>query len=226
MPEREVRPGTTEAAAAAATGAAESPEAAEAGREGSGYAEISVRTMLLLGGVSTVVAVAVLGLTLLVAPGGSGGTAGSPPPDASVPRAPVSGAAQGPPVAVPNVAGLDVAAAVNRLAVRRIPLGGVIRVPSSRNAGLVVRSYPGGGTVVRGGAPVTLYVSAGMGGSVTGGEVTVPYLVGLDEQRARGTAAALGLRVAVEGSGTAVAAQRPAPGSVLPRAATVTLTLR
>ncbi|MEW2359930.1 PASTA domain-containing protein [Spirillospora sp. NPDC029432] len=222
MPEHEVRPGTPETPDPGETAAAEAAE-----REGSGYAEISVRTMLLLGGVSTVVAVAILGLTLLVGPGGNGGgTAGSPPPDASVPRAPVSGAAQGPPVAVPAVAGLDVAAAVNRLAVRRIPLGGVIRVPSSRNAGLVVRSYPRGGTVVQGGAPVTLYVSAGMGGSVAGGEVTVPYLVGLDEQRARGTAAALGLRVAVEGSGAAVAAQRPAPGSVLPRDGTVTLTLR
>jgi beta-lactam-binding protein with PASTA domain len=129
-------------------------------------------------------------------------------------------------VAVPAVAGLDMAAAVNRLAVRRIPLGGVIRVPSSRNAGLIVRSYPPGGTVVQGGAPVTLYVSAGVGGSVTGTEVTVPYFVGLDQRRARGTAAVLGFRVVVRGSGTTVAAQVPAPGSILPRNATVTLTLR
>ncbi|MFI0348988.1 PASTA domain-containing protein [Actinomadura sp. 9N407] len=197
----------------------------------SGYTEISVRSMLLLGGISTVAAAAVLGLTLLVVPGG--GSVSSPgysPPGTASPDAPGPVNGTGPadpaqPVGVPAVAGLDMASAVNRLAVRRIPLGGVIRVPSSQNAGLIVRSYPPGGTVVYGGTPVTLYVSAGMGGSVTGAEATVPYFVGLDQQRARGTAVALGFRVVVRGSGTAVAAQQPAPGSVRPRNATVTLTL-
>jgi hypothetical protein len=198
--------------------------AGEQETSGGGHTEISVRAMLLLGGVSTIAAMAVLGLTLLVGPGG-GPAEAPPPPGASAPQGPVTSAAQAGPVAVPAVAGADVATAVSRLAVRRIPLGGVIRVPSSQDAGLVVGSYPPGGAAVQGGAPVTLYVSAGTGGSVTGSEVTVPYFAGLDQQRARGTAAALGLRAVVRGSGAAVVAQDPAPGTVRPRNATVTLTL-
>jgi hypothetical protein len=183
------------------------------------HGDVSVRSMLMLGGASSVAAVAVLGLTLVVGHG-AGRHDRAPDP------APLGAAAQGPSATVPPTAGLQVMTAVNRLAVRRIPLGGVIRVPSSRRAGLVVRSYPPGGAVVREGSPVTLYVSAGTGGSVTGTQVTVPYLVGLDEPRARATAAGLGLRVVVRAPGGGVAEQQPAPGSVRPRGSTVTLTLR
>jgi hypothetical protein len=185
------------------------------------YERISGRAMLLLGGVSTLAAVVVLALTLVIAPGARDAD-GSRDPGRAAPAGPGAPGR----VEVPDVAGLEVMEAVNRLAVARIPLGGVIRVPSSREAGQIVRSYPPGGRAVRGGVPVTLYVSAGVGGSVAGSEVTVPYLVGLDAQRARATAAGLGLRVQVAAGGTTVAGQRPEPGSVRPRGSTITLTLR
>ncbi|MCP2336408.1 PASTA domain-containing protein [Actinomadura rupiterrae] len=122
--------------------------------------EIPGRTMLLLGGGATAAAGLVLGLTVLV--GGRPG--GSPPggPDATVTTAQVGRAAGA--VTVPPVAGLAVRSATDRLAERRLPVGAVIKVPSSRASGLVVRSYPEGGTPVTAGRQVTLYVSAGMGG--------------------------------------------------------------
>lgn len=113
--------------------------------------------MLLLGGGATAAAGLVLGLTLLM-----GGGPGGDGPAATVTSTQV-GRADGL-VTVPPVAGLGARAATERLAGLRIPVGAVIRVPSFRRAGTVVRSYPGDGTVLTEGERVTLYVSAGMGG--------------------------------------------------------------
>ncbi|MEU5883578.1 PASTA domain-containing protein [Spirillospora sp. NPDC047279] len=205
-------------------------EAADSGTEMSG------RAMAVLGGIMSVAVVSVFGLTLLV--GGATPDPGtSPAGEASpvqqeVPATPAptgTGAtanAAAPPVAIPAVTGLGTSSAVENLATRKIPLGAVIRVPSSQDAGRVVRSYPPAGTTLRAGAPVTLYVSAGQGGTITGREVAVPYLVGLSEQQARSTAAMLGFQVTVGSQGTLVASQQPRPGAVYLRGSTITLALR
>jgi len=185
--------------------------------------EMSGRTMIMIAGIASVAAVGVLGLSLLFGGSGSGsgdGTSDTPQTETvSVTTLPTG------PVAVPRVVGLSSNAAINHLAAQRIPLGAVIRVPSYRSAGTVVRSYPTGGTSVAPAAPVTLYVSAGQGGSVTGSQVTIPYFIGLDEQQARSTAASMGLEVSVTGSGRTVGGQQPAPGSIQARGSSITLNL-
>ncbi|MBW8485446.1 PASTA domain-containing protein [Actinomadura parmotrematis] len=192
---------------------------------GSGGPEMSRRTMLLLGGVCSVAVLGVLGLTLLVggahARGGHGG--GLETLDASAQAAPAGTA--GGPVTVPPVAGHGSMTAVARLAARRIPLGALIRVPSSRPAGTVVRSYPAGGSRVAPGLPVTLYVSGGQGGSVTGTRVVVPFFGGRTAEQARATAAGLGLGVRAPAGGGTVTGQAPAPGTVAQRGSVITLTL-
>ncbi|RFU38112.1 PASTA domain-containing protein [Actinomadura logoneensis] len=102
----------------------------------------------------------VLGLTLLVGGGPGGDGPGGPPVRGTSTG---TGGTDGT-VTVPPVAGLGARAAVDRLAERHIPVGAVIRVPSSRPSGSVVRSYPADGGPLADGEPVTLYVSAGMGG--------------------------------------------------------------
>ncbi|GAA2589593.1 PASTA domain-containing protein [Actinomadura fulvescens] len=207
----------------------------EHGPQNQAEPEMSGRAMLLLGGTMSVAVVCVFGLTLLLggtSPSAEGAPAGGqapvppaqqePPPASPAP----SGTVTAPPVAIPAVTGLSTTSAVGSLAERRIPVGAVIRVPSSQQAGLVVRSYPASGTSLRSGAPVTLYVSAGQGGSITGNQVAVPYFIGLSEQQARGTAAMLGFQVTVSGTGTVVSVQQPRPGAVYLRGSTVTLTLR
>ncbi|MFI6522879.1 PASTA domain-containing protein [Spirillospora sp. NPDC050679] len=150
-------------------------------------------------------------------------TTASPSASAAPSGAPATPAA--PAAAVPQVAGLGSMTAVGRLAGRRIPLGALIRVPSSQATGLVLRSHPPAGTQLPPGGAVTLYVSAGQGGAVTGTRVTVPYFIGQSEQQARTSAAGLGLQVAVRGTGGAVTGQGFAPGARLLRGSTVTLTL-
>ncbi|MFG2005228.1 PASTA domain-containing protein [Spirillospora sp. NPDC048911] len=222
----------------------QAPDVPVAGPRGAGAAvterppdeaepEMSGRAMLLLGGIMSVAVVCVFGLTLLVG-GTSQSAEGAPagglaPAQQEQPASPApsgTGATAAPPVALPTVTGLSTTSAVGRLAAAKIPLGAVIRVPSSQQAGLVVRSYPAGGTTVRSGAPVTLYVSAGQGGSITGNQVAVPYFIGLSEQQARSTAAMLGFQVTLANSGTVVATQQPRPGAVYLRGSTITITLR
>lgn len=186
--------------------------------------EMSGRAMLLLGGGTSLGAVAVLGLTLLV--GGAGGAGGDREDASASPVARTRAQPPGAQVVVPRVAGLPSMTAVSRLTERRVPLGSVIRVPSSRPAGLVLRSYPEAGAALGAGGQVSLYVSAGLGGTVTGGRVVVPYFIGLSVPQARGAAAGLGLRVAVLSGTAAVAAQDPAPGTVARRGATVMVRLR
>ncbi|WP_067491285.1 PASTA domain-containing protein [Actinomadura hibisca] len=212
--------------------------------------EMSRRAMLLLGGGASVAVASVLGLTLLI-----GGTGASPAPRdggfaASEAPAPASPPAEqptataspsasagpsgtpspstsptAPAATVPQVAGLGSMTAVGRLANRRIPLGALIRVPSSQATGLVLRSHPPAGTPLPPGGAVTLYVSAGQGGAVTGAHVTVPYFLGQTEQQARTSAAGLGLQVTVNGTGGTVTGQGFAPGARLLRGSTVALTL-
>ncbi|MGI5163471.1 PASTA domain-containing protein [Spirillospora sp. CA-253888] len=206
--------------------------------------EMSRRAMLLLGGGASVAVASVLGLTLLIggtkaspAPrdGGFAASQESAPPAARQPTtgpaptasatATPSGAPTTPAATVPQVAGLGSMTAVGRLANRRIPLGALIRVPSSQATGLVLRSHPPAGTPLPPGGAVTLYVSAGQGGAVTGTRVTVPYFIGQTEQQARTSAAGLGLQVVVRGTGGAVTGQGFVPGARLLRGSTVTLTL-
>ncbi|WP_433336986.1 PASTA domain-containing protein [Spirillospora sp. CA-294931] len=181
--------------------------------------EMTRRSTVLLAGVGSVLAAAVLGLTLLVG-GGTGAAGRGSDAEAGTTAFP------GGPASVPRLAGLPSMTAAARLAAARVPLGTIIRVPSSRPAGLVVRTYPAAGTPVRAGDRVTLYVSAGRGGSVTGGRVPVPYLAGVTEAQARGAASALGLRIVVRKPGAVVTSQDPAPGTVLPRGSAITLGLR
>lgn len=119
--------------------------------------EVPGRTMLLLGGGATAAAGLVLGLTLLMN-GGPGGP-GDGGPGSTVTSAQV-GRADGR-VTVPPVAGLGERAATARLSERHLVVGAVIKVPSSRPSGSVVRCYPEDGSVLLDGEQVTLYVSAG-----------------------------------------------------------------
>ncbi|RAY11742.1 hypothetical protein DPM19_29470 [Actinomadura craniellae] len=180
--------------------------------------QMSGSTMLLLGGGMTVGVAAVLGLTLVLGP------AHAPVRRATEP-APVEQISAGA-VAVPALVGLDSMAATGRLAARRLGVADVIRVPSSLPAGQVVRAYPRAGTPLPPGGQVTLYVSVGPDGPAASARVTVPYFTGMDAQQARGVAGQLGLLVTVQGSGTTVSGQSPAPGTVLPRGGTVRLDLR
>ncbi|MFI0444356.1 PASTA domain-containing protein [Actinomadura sp. 6N118] len=193
--------------------------------------EMSVRAMVLMAGIMSVAVACVFGLTLLLggaspnasrAPAGQAPSGQQEPPPSPAP----SGTSTAPPVTLPAVTGLSTTSAVGQLAARKIPLGAVIRVPSSQEAGLVVRAYPADGTTVRSDAPVTLYVSAGQGGSITGKQVAVPYFIGLSEEQARSTAAMLGFQITLANTGTVVATQQPRPGAVYLRGSTITLTLR
>ncbi|KAB2345080.1 PASTA domain-containing protein [Actinomadura rudentiformis] len=196
--------------------------------------EMSVRAMVLMAGIMSVAVACVFGLTLLLggtSPSASrppaGGQAQATPGGQEPPPSPApTGTSTAPPVTLPAVTGLSTTSAIGQLAARKIPLGAVIRVPSSQSAGLVVRSYPAGGTTVRSDAPVTLYVSAGQGGSITGKEVAVPYFIGVSEQQARSTAAMLGFQITLANTGTVVAGQQPRPGAVYLRGSTITLTMR
>ncbi|MQY09545.1 PASTA domain-containing protein [Actinomadura macrotermitis] len=206
--------------------------------------EMSPRAILLLGGGATAAVVVVLALTMLF--GGhpsrnssadrpseiQTASASTAPQPSSSGGTPTTGTAIGPATpppavpqaTVPQLSGLGSMTAVGRLAARQIPLGSLIRVPSAQPAGLVLRSFPAPGTALTPGMPVTLYVSGGQGGAVTGSRVVVPYFTGLTEEQARIAAGGLGLTVTTTGTGM-VTAQQPAPGTVRLRGSAVTLNL-
>ena len=142
--------------------------------------EISIRTMMVLGGIMTVGVAAVLGMTTL-AGGGAGDSGGETParpaaatqqdgvpvetvaPHASAKRqaAPVRRVAITPHVAVPPTQGLDRQTASGRLRATRLVVAGILQVPSMLPAGQVVRTFPAEGTGLPVGGRVTLYVSNG-----------------------------------------------------------------
>jgi hypothetical protein len=104
--------------------------------------------MPLLGGVGALVVAAVLGASLLV---GGHGTRGSQP----LPARPAFSAG----AVVPHLAGLGYRQAEGILSGLRLRVAMVVRLPSSRSSGIVLRTYPPAGTAVRHGGVVTLYVS-------------------------------------------------------------------
>src|SRR3954469_2277443 len=147
--------------------------------------EMSVRTMVLLGGAMTLGVALVLGLTLLVG-GGSARSGHSQ-----------GGTAAG---AVPGVVKLTPAKATALLATRKLAIGAIIKVPSALPAGQVVRTAPAVGSPVPEGSAITLYVSQGSSGEEsTSAKVSVPFLQGSELAQAQNIAGQLGLRIVVTG---------------------------
>src|SRR5258708_1785703 len=166
--------------------------------------EMSTSAMLLLGGGSTLVMAAVLGLSLLFGIGGKAtGVAQSQPVVATVvsssggadPSAPATpGAGQSAArIVVPALVGVDSMTATSQLASLRLSVAAMIRVPSALARGQVVRTYPAAGASVPAGCHVTLYIS----GTATGTRVAMPYLIGVSAEQARSTAAQFGLRLVI-----------------------------
>lgn len=173
--------------------------------------EMSVRTMVLLGGAMTLGVALVLGLTLLV--GGSSARSGSSS----------SSTAAG---SVPAVVKLTSAKATALLATRKLAIGAIIKVPSALPAGQVVRTAPAVGSPVPEGSAITLYVSQGSSGEAgTSAKVSVPFLRGSQLAQAQDVAGQLGLRIVVTGGSGQIVAQTPAAGTEVDRGAAVQVTL-
>ncbi|GAB3687250.1 hypothetical protein GCM10027589_55800 [Actinocorallia lasiicapitis] len=98
-------------------------------------------------------------------------------------------------------------------------------MPSSLPAGQVVRTSPKIGTPAPEGTAITLYLSAGTGGSGSEATVVVPYLLGISATQAQSVAQRLGLRLENTGTGR-VTAQDPEPGSSVGRGTAVRVTLQ
>ena len=153
-----------------------------------------------------------------------------PEPDAEVaPKTIVSLQVAGPPapvtIEVPRLVGLRAAEARRQL--QELGLRSTQRpVESTQPKGTVVRQSPGPGTALREGQAVLLTVSTGPA------RVSVPDVVGLDEESARQELEAAGFDVdvvdepteAVEEDGI-VFAQSPAGGSSRPKGSVVTITV-
>jgi serine/threonine-protein kinase len=175
--------------------------------------EMSVKTMVLLGGAMTLGVALVLGLTLLV----GGGSARS-------------GRSQGSTAAgsVPGVVKLTSAKATALLASRRLAIGAVIKVPSALPAGQVVRTAPAVGSPVPEGSAITLYVSQGSSGeegTSTVAKVSVPFLRGSELAQAQNVAGQLGLRIVVKGGSGQIVSQVPEAGAEVDRGTAVQVTL-
>ncbi|WP_106399175.1 PASTA domain-containing protein [Actinocorallia populi] len=191
---------------------ADAPEDAEA-LEGVAAPEpatpMSLRSMVLLGGVMSLGVALILGLTLLV---------GGAPDRGATGRADAAGT-------VPSVAGRSLPEATAALAERRLAIDSVVRIPSSLPRGEVVRTTPGAGSPAAEGMPVTVYVSGGAGDERPHDRVTVPYLLGVDGRRAQQVARQLGLRLELPGGNGRVVTQRPDPGTEVASGSPVTVTL-
>jgi len=173
--------------------------------------EMSVRTMVLLGGAMTLGVALVLGFTLLVG-GGSARSGGSQ-------RSTAAGS-------VPAVVKLSSARATALLASRRLAIGAIIKVPSAFPAGQVVRTAPAVGSAIPEGGAVTLYVSQGSSGEDgVSAKVTVPFFRGSGLAQAQNVAGQLGLRVVVRGGSGQVVEQTPAAGAEVDRGTAVQVTL-
>ncbi|GAA0942426.1 PASTA domain-containing protein [Actinocorallia libanotica] len=183
------------------------PEPAEPAEEPA--APMSLRSMVLLGGLMSAGVALILGLTLLVGgvpssgPGGRPDTAGT----------------------VPSLTGRSLPEATAALADRRLAIGSVVRVPSSLSPGEVVRTTPEAGSPAPEGTTVTLYVSGGTGDERSHAEVTVPYLLGVEGRRAQQVARQLGLNLELPAAAGRVLTQRPAPGTEVASGTTLTVTL-
>lgn len=149
----------------------------------------------------------------------SRGAAGTQPTGTSTSSAPSK-------VSVPNVVGLQQAAAVRRL--ESAGLRALVKyVSSSKPSGQVVGQNPGAGTSVAKGSRVTLAVSVGPGSTT---RVAVPDVVGQDEQQATTTLQDAGFEVQVVTIDTGdpsqegtVVDEQPAGGSRAPQGSLVTI---
>jgi eukaryotic-like serine/threonine-protein kinase len=126
-------------------------------------------------------------------------------------------------VTVPRVVGQDVASATSELRAAGLKAG-VDRVASSRPVDEVLAQDPGGGDQAKDGSTVTLTVSSGPG------QVSVPSVVGLGEQKAGATLTDAGLvidRVVRQADDTVpsgrVIRTSPAAGASVDRGSNVTL---
>jgi len=128
-------------------------------------------------------------------------------------------------VEVPGVVGLQATTARRKLAGAGLEVS-VAQVPSGRPEHSVVSQSPSAGAEVRKGTSVTIRVSTGPA------QVTVPSVVGLDEQSARDQLEAAGFVVRVVDESTTdpsqdgmVTAQEPSGGTDAPKGSTVVLTV-
>jgi PASTA domain len=108
--------------------------------------EMSARMMTLLGVVGALLVALVLAVSHLSHHGAW--------PMSAPPQAPAGAQV------VPQMGGLGYQDAQKLLAGKGVAVGAVVRVPSARHADTVVRTYPDGGTTLRPGDRVTLYVSS------------------------------------------------------------------
>lgn len=130
-----------------------------------------------------------------------------------------------PTIAVPRLLGST--AAQSRLRLRSLGLRWIVsRVESAKPSGTVVGQSPHAGSRLRKGQTVTLEISAGPA------RVSIPDVVGLDEQTARGRLEAAGFHVQVIDQPTSdpnqdgvVIEQAPVGGAKSEEAGTVTLTV-
>lgn len=126
---------------------------------------------------------------------------------------------------IPNVVGLNVSAATNRLMAWGYATGVVSNTLSTAAAGSVVSQFPAGGSEIElPGSPVNLTVSA------PHTSVTVPDVVGLAESKAADTLNAALLFPITSYAKTCtylgrVARETPKGGSVVPAGTTITITL-
>ena len=99
--------------------------------------------------------------------------------------------------ALPDLRGMEFSMASSKLSEMDFVLGDVIRVQNQRPAGMVIAQNPAAPVMVSRSRPVSLLVSMGPERDVRG-QITVPDVLGNDEESARKLVAESGLSVSVE----------------------------
>ena len=143
-------------------------------------------------------------------------------PQGAVVRLGVSGGA--PLVSMPNVTDLDLGTARLVIEAAGLRMGRIDTTRNDLDLGAVIGTAPAAGTTLKTGDIVQVTVSSGPP------SVRVPELIGLSVSAARERLAAAGLRVGVleqrfEGQAGTVLAQRPAPGEMVTKESSVSLTI-
>jgi hypothetical protein len=117
-----------------------------------------------------------------------------------------------PPVAVPNISGLDVPTARSRLAQVGLQLQkGDVRFSASVPAGAVIEQQPAAGTLLEKGSLITVAISAGSESFAMPDVTGLPVAAALEALRAKGLAARVEKVESRLASGTVIATV-PAPG--------------
>jgi serine/threonine-protein kinase len=130
------------------------------------------------------------------------------------------------PVAVPDVVGFEGPLALRVIEASGLTLGETDSLPSAADPGVVVATRPAAGVGRDPGTPVDIVLSRGPA------EISVPSVLGMTRQQARERLEVAGLtmgntssRVAIGRPEGVVVEQRPAPGTLSPRAGQVDLIL-